>query len=251
MCLRPRGQVADARTPLLKFKMNARFYYSKVRVWVRNIPKLLAYNQGKILLLFFGVFREVNLRLTVSNSIFGLDRLTRLAQAGCRTRRWQYLWDLRKIRAVNPPRLQTLRIDGERVIDDVIMQGTWRHFLGKNARKRWCFNCNIWPNCFNSHQSHYCLYYNGLPEFVRKRSLLIEKWLKQRKIFEISSSESRIYKKWQTSAIIREIWDSNLETGRNGLKSGVSRIIRESWQPCKIYSVLVHANHRQVNSHLI
>ena len=36
-------------------------------------------------------------------------------------------------------------------------------------------------------------------------------------------------------AIIREISDSNLETGRNGSKSGVSRIIRESWQPC-VYS---------------
>ena len=33
-----------------------------------------------------------------------------------------------------------------------------------------------------------------------------------------------------TLAIIREIWDSNLETGRYSLKSGVSRIIRESWQ---------------------
>ena len=71
-------------------------------------------------------------------------------------------------------------------------------------------------------------YYNGIPEFVKKRSMLTEKYLKQRKIFEISLSENRIYKKWQTSAIIREISDSNLETGRNGLKSGVSRIIWES-----------------------
>ena len=47
-------------------------------------------------------------------------------------------------------------------------------------------------------------------------------------IFDISLSESRIYKKEQTSAIIREISDSNLETGRNSLKSGVSQIIRES-----------------------
>ena len=31
-------------------------------------------------------------------------------------------------------------------------------------------------------------------------------------------------------AIIWEISDSNLETGRYGPKSGVSRIIRESWQ---------------------
>ena len=35
-------------------------------------------------------------------------------------------------------------------------------------------------------------------------------------IFEISLSESRIYKKWQTLVIIREITDSNLETRRNG-----------------------------------
>ena len=51
--------------------------------------------------------------------------------------------------------------------------------------------------------------------------LLTIKLLKQRKIFEISLSDSRIYKKWQTSAITREISDSNLETGRNGSKSQV------------------------------
>ena len=32
---------------------------------------------------------------------------------------------------------------------------------------------------------------------------------------------------------IREISASNLETGRYGSKSGVSRIIRESWQRCQ------------------
>ena len=32
--------------------------------------------------------------------------------------------------------------------------------------------------------------------------------------------------------IIQEILDSNLETGRSGSKSGVSRIIRESQQHC-------------------
>ena len=56
-----------------------------------------------------------------------------------------------------------------------------------------------------SHQSHYCLYYNGIPEFVRKRSMLTEKYLKQRKVLEISLSDSRIHRKWQTSAIIWEI----------------------------------------------
>ena len=62
--------------------------------------------------------------------------------------------------------------------------------------------------------------------------MLTVRQLKQCKIFEISLSESRIYKKWQTLAIIWEISDSNLETGRNGSKSGVSQIIRESWKPC-------------------
>ena len=57
--------------------------------------------------------------------------------------------------------------------------------------------------------------------------MLTVRQLKQSKIFKISLAESRIYKKWQTSAIIREISDSNLETGRNGSKSGVSRIIWE------------------------
>ena len=45
----------------------------------------------------------------------------------------------------------------------------------------------------------------------------------------------KVYKSLQeiaTLAIIREISDSNLETGRYGPKSGVSRIIRQSWQHC-------------------
>ena len=51
--------------------------------------------------------------------------------------------------------------------------------------------------------------------------MLTVKKLKQGKIFEISLSESRIYKKWQTSAITWEISDSNLVTGRKSSKSGV------------------------------
>ena len=78
-------------------------------------------------------------------------------------------------KGVNPPRLQILRIDGDWVIDDVIVQGTWRHFLEKNVRKRCCFNCNIWPNWFTFHQSHYCLYYNGILAFVWKRSFINRK----------------------------------------------------------------------------
>ena len=68
------------------------------------------------------------------------------------------------------------------------------------------------PDWFTYHQSHYCLHYNGILRFLRKRSMLKVKQLKQRKIFEISLTESQIYKTLQTSAIIREISDSNLET---------------------------------------
>ena len=90
--------------------------------------------------------------------------------------------------------------------------GMWHHLWKKNAQKR-CFwkYCNIWPNCLTSHQSHYCLHYNRILKFVRKRSLLTVKYLKQRKVLEISLPESRFLKKWQTSAIIQEISDSNLE----------------------------------------
>ena len=42
--------------------------------------------------------------------------------------------------------------------------------------------------------------------------MLREKYLKQRKVLEISLTDSQIYRKWQTLAIIREISDSNLET---------------------------------------
>ena len=75
--------------------------------------------------------------------------------------------------------------------------GTWRHLWKQNARKRCWWNCNIWPYWLSSHQSHYCLYYNGIPEFVRKRSMLTVKLLKQRKVFEkFVLSKSRFYKKW-------------------------------------------------------
>ena len=99
----------------------------------------------------------------------------------------------------------------------------------KNARKRCCWNCNIWPNWFTSYQSQYWLNYNSIPEFVGKSLMFTVKYLKQHKIFEISLSQSQIFKEWQTSTIIWEISDSNPEAGRNGSKSGVSRIIWESW----------------------
>ena len=61
-------------------------------------------------------------------------------------------------------------------------------------------------------------YYNDILEFVRKRSGLTVKWLKQRNAKYLETfhlSESRFFKKWQTTVIIQENSDSNLETGRN------------------------------------
>ena len=55
------------------------------------------------------------------------------------------------------------------------------------------------------------------------------------KLILISLSESRLYKKWQTLAIIWKISDPNLETG--SLKSGVSWTIWKSWQHCHCWAV--------------
>ena len=44
--------------------------------------------------------------------------------------------------------------------------------------------------------------------------------------------KSNLQEIWHTSAIIQEISDSNMETGRNSSKSGFFRIIQESWHPC-------------------
>ena len=55
-----------------------------------------------------------------------------------------------------------------------------------------------------------------MPQIMRKRSIIINMWFKQRKIFKILWSESQVYKNWQTWAIIREISYSNLKTGIYG-----------------------------------
>ena len=72
------------------------------------------------------------------------------------------------------PRFSMLRIDWEGMKDDIITHGSWCRLCKKynvasnryefvmteDARKRCSWQCNIWPDCFTSHQSHYCLYYN-------------------------------------------------------------------------------------------
>ena len=44
-----------------------------------------------------------------------------------------------------------------------------------NVQKRSCWHCNIWPDWCTSHQSHYFLLYNGIPEFMRKPLMLTVK----------------------------------------------------------------------------
>ena len=82
-----------------------------------------------------------------------------------------------------------------------------------------CWHCNIWPDWCTSH--------NGIPEFMIDGNGKMAQTTQNIWNF---MPESLVYKKWQTLAIMREISDSNLETGKYGPKSGVSRIIQESWQ---------------------
>ena len=62
--------------------------------------------------------------------------------------------------------------------------------------------------------------------------MITVKLLQTTQKIKILGSECQVYKKLQTAAIIREIFNSNLETGSNGPESGVSQIARESWQQC-------------------
>ena len=54
--------------------------------------------------------------------------------------------------------------------------------------------------------------------------MLTEKLLQTTQKIKILGSESRVNKKWQTVAIIREILYSNLETGRYGWEPGSPRL---------------------------
>ena len=64
--------------------------------------------------------------------------------------------------------------------------------------------------------------------FLRKSLMLTAKTMQNIWNFIVGKSSLQ---EMATSAIILEISDSNLESGRYGPKSGVSGIIRESWQP--------------------
>ena len=81
------------------------------------------------------------------------------------------------------------------------------------------------PDRFTSHQSHYCLYNNSIPEFMRKRFMPTVKQLKQFKIFEILLLESQ----WQTSAISLVRFQTLIwRPGDTVHESGVSQIVQEN-----------------------
>ena len=90
----------------------------------------------------FSVFRDVNIRLTVSNSISGLDRLTQLAPAVCRTRRWQDLRDLRTIYSISSIR--------------IIIK--WTHILFKRASS----SCNLKGRYFRQHELLFSFYWKNI-----------------------------------------------------------------------------------------
>ena len=77
-----------------------------------------------------------------------------------------------KCRAVNPRHVQILRIDREGIKDDVIMHETCHQLCKKICEKDVVGIVTFVPDWFTSHQSHNCLYYNGIPEFLRKCSML-------------------------------------------------------------------------------
>ena len=73
-------------------------------------------------------------------------------------------------------------------------------------------------------------YYSGMPEFMRKHSMLTVAQTMQN-IWHLMVGKSSL-QEIATLAIIQEKTDSDLETGRYGPKSGVSWIMQESWQHC-------------------
>ena len=103
--------------------------------------------------------------------------------------------------------------------------------MTEDARKRCSWQWNIWPDCFTSHQSHYCLYYTIWHTQVYEKMLDVNSKIAQttQNIWNFIVKKSTLQENG-TSVIIREIPDSNLETGRCGPKSGVFRIFWENWQ---------------------
>ena len=92
-------------------------------------------------------------------------------------------------------------------------------------------DCHKFAMTENARKPIRLLYYKGMPELMKKSSMLTLKELQQCKVVEILLSKSRVY--WRNANLQHlsgRFLFSNLETGRYNLKSGVSRVLWESWQ---------------------
>ena len=113
-----------------------------------------------------------------------------------------------------PPRHQILRIDRKGIIVDIVSHDKWRHFVPKK-----CSLISI--DVYSTYNSSYLAIVEEM--FHVNSSSNNAKCLKfyRRKVYNSLQEIA-------TLAIIWEISDSNLETMRYSLKSGVSWIIWES-----------------------
>ena len=131
--------------------------------------------------------------------------------------------------------------------DDRWCHNAWHmmSFVTKNLWKRCCWNCNIFFFFLELYHLTLLVYFPPITLLLilQKHTRVCEE------TFDVKSTIAQIRQNvWnfivrksnQTLAIIREVSDSNLETGRNGSKSGASRIIWESWQPCYHGNVMSH-----------
>ena len=60
-------------------------------------------------------------------------------------------------------------------VQKILVDSNQQEFAMKQMQKRSCWHYNIWPDWCISHQSHYFLLYNGIPEFMRKPLMLTVK----------------------------------------------------------------------------
>ena len=79
-----------------------------------------------------------------------------------------------RVRCVLQGCQQPLTHDKEGLIDDIIMHAIWPHLCKKKntCEKDVVGNGTFVLDWFTSNQSHYYLYYNGIPRFLRKLLML-------------------------------------------------------------------------------
>ena len=66
------------------------------------------------------------------------------------------------------------------------------------ARKRCSWHCNIWPDWFTSHQSHYYNYYSGILEFIGKRLMPTLKWMSESRVYWRNGKLKRLSRRFHT-----------------------------------------------------